>query len=426
MGITLTCGNIIQKLATFVVAFTLAVVHSWSLTFVILATIPVIVFVQGCSQAFAQSPYNEERNASAAIATRIERAVASIVTVKAFSAVSFEVSSVKAVIDAGVLAYRRCCTVWAIAFGTVNFLSYTMFVQGFWYGALLVHRGKLSVGSVAGVFWACLIAGTNLQMIMPMLIPLQKAKTAMVSLEMTIKPPPSDSSLSREELPSYDESVFTAKTASSATQSKPSEFGAVAKSTEPLRPPHCTGTFEIPSGLTFSYAARADARPALNITTPIHVAQELLFFVGGSGSGKSTLAQILLGMYQVQRGHIYMDDIPLERLDKAWIREHVALVSQECLVFDMSIHDNVALGRLALHPAEQSVSREEIERACRVAMVHDFVHDLPDGYDTMLGSGGANLSGGQKQRVALARAVLRDPSVLILGTFRVLILSLCV
>lgn len=119
------------------------------------------------------------------------------------------------------------------------------------------------------------------------------------------------------------------------------------------------------------------------------------------------------------KGEILMDEVKLNELDPEWVREHVALVSQECILFDQSVHDNVAIGRLSLaQPGEDvQVSKEEVERACRVAMVHDFVKDLPNGYDTMLGTGGASLSGGQRQRVALARVVLKKPSVLILGVF---------
>ena len=92
-----------------------------------------------------------------------------------------------------------------------------------------------------------------------------------------------------------------------------------------------------------------------------------------------------------------MDEVPLEKLDRVWVRRHVALVSQECILFDKSVHDNVAIGKLSLaeEGEEITVTREEVKRACRVAMVHNFVKDLPDRYNMMLGTGGASISGRQ-------------------------------
>jgi ATP-binding cassette subfamily B (MDR/TAP) protein 1 len=148
-------------------------------------------------------------------------------------------------------------------------------------------------------------------------------------------------------------------------------------------------------------------------------AHETTFIVGGSGSGKSTIAQLLLRMYVPQDGCVMLDDQDMGYLDEVFMRENLVGVSQGCILFDRSVHDNVAMGRLRRHgdgeEEENEVSREEVVDACRAALMHEFVRDLPEGYDTRLGNGGANLSGGQKQRLAIARAKLRDPSVLILG-----------
>jgi ATP-binding cassette, subfamily B (MDR/TAP), member 1 len=94
-------------------------------------------------------------------------------------------------------------------------------------------------------------------------------------------------------------------------------------------------------------------------------------------------------------------------------------VSQECILFDISVHDNVAMGLAGSGGGRQpkDVTHEEVVEACRAALMHDFVRDLPEGHLTRLGNGGASLSGGQMQRLAIARAKLRDPTVLILGGF---------
>lgn len=149
---------------------------------------------------------------------------------------------------------------------------------------------------------------------------------------------------------------------------------------------------------------------------PIH---EFTFIVGGSGSGKSTLAQLLSRLYQPSSGTIFLSGQDLAFLDEQWVRQHVAVVSQNCILFDMTVHENVAMGLAGAGGIRrpEDVTREEVVSACTAALMHDFVKELPQGYDTRLGTGGANLSGGQKQRLAIARAQIRNPTVLILGKF---------
>lgn len=402
MATSLNTGMFIQYLTTFFVALGLAFAQSWSLTLVILSAIPIMVLVQGFSQSLSVPAYNGERSNTASAATRMDRAVASISTVKAFNARMREIVAVSTLIDAAQIAYERCCVVWGAAGGSTQFILFAMFVEGFWFGAHLVRSGHNTPGQVMAVFWACLIASSNLQMCMPLLVILTKGKSAMVSLQLIIDAP------TREQTggspPPYQEA-----------------FAPAADSQPPLRreelinPSRCFGTFDIRQ-IRFTYASRPSV-PVLNLDSSIHVAgNDLTFIVGGSGSGKSTLAQLLMRMYEPSSGAIYFDEYDMTTLDPAFLREHIALVSQECILFDMSVHDNVAIGMAgSLRKRPEDVTREEVASACRVAMVHDFVKDLPEGYDTMLGNGGSNLSGGQRQRIALARAVLRDPTVLILG-----------
>ena len=182
-----------------------------------------------------------------------------------------------------------------------------------------------------------------------------------------------------------------------------------------IRPKHCKGQFDL-SDVSFAYPSRP-TMPVLQDVSIFLPSQETSFIVGGSGSGKSTLAQLLLRMYNPTTGSIFLDDQELSFLDEDFTREHIAAVSQNCILFDMSVHDNVAMGLAGPGSSRkpQDVTREEVIRVCRAALMHEFVRDLPDGYDTQLGTNGANLSGGQKQRLAIARALLRNPTVLILG-----------
>ena len=151
--------------------------------------------------------------------------------------------------------------------------------------------------------------------------------------------------------------------------------------------------------VTFAYPSRPTT-PILDGATIYFPEGDTTLIVGGSGSGKSTVAQLLTGMYFQQSEQITLDQQDLQVLDERFTRQHIALVSQSCITLNMSVHDNVAMG-LAGSPSgrrPEDVTHEEAIATCRVALMHEFVRDLPNGYDTMLGNGGANLSGGQKRR----------------------------
>ncbi|MCK7594214.1 ABCB family ABC transporter ATP-binding protein/permease [Pseudomarimonas salicorniae] len=128
--------------------------------------------------------------------------------------------------------------------------------------------------------------------------------------------------------------------------------------------------------------------------------------VGHSGSGKSTLSRLLYRFYDVQGGAIRIDGRDLRELTQASLRQAIAIVPQDTVLFNDSILYNIRYGRPA-------ASREEVEAAARAAHIHDFIVALPDGYETAVGERGLKLSGGEKQRVAIARALLKNPAILI-------------
>ncbi|AEH32859.1 lipid A ABC transporter ATP-binding protein/permease MsbA [Vibrio anguillarum] len=158
--------------------------------------------------------------------------------------------------------------------------------------------------------------------------------------------------------------------------------------------------------VTFTYQGKE--KPALS-----HVSFEIpqgktVALVGRSGSGKSTIASLLTRFYDVDSGAIYLDDHDIRDYKLKNLRTHFALVSQNVHLFNDTIANNIA------YAAENEYTREQIEHAARLAHAMEFINNMPDGLDTMIGENGASLSGGQRQRVAIARALLRDAPVLIL------------
>jgi len=156
--------------------------------------------------------------------------------------------------------------------------------------------------------------------------------------------------------------------------------------------------------VNFAYTAE---RPILQDVSFQVLPGQRIGIVGPSGTGKTTILNLILRLYDPQEGVIYLDGTPLRQLQQQAFRRHIALVTQEPFLFNDTVRQNILFGRL-------DASDEEIETAARLANAHEFIMDLPQGYDTLVGERGVKLSGGQKQRICIARAFLANPRVLLL------------
>eukprot|EP00850_Spirogloea_muscicola_P001069 SM000004S14939 [mRNA] locus=s4:296552:303781:- [translate_table: standard] len=376
-------GSCIRLMATFLAGFVVAFVRGWELTLVMLAVLPVLAVCGGFIGSRIAKFATASSDAYAEAGSVVEQAVGGIRTVASFVGESRAVAQYERGLGQAYAVGVKSGLATGLGIGCALFVMFSAYGLAMWYGSLLVTRGATVVdgfivaagayngGQVLSVLFSVIIGGMSLGQASPSLAAFAAGQVAAYKMYAVIdRKPPIDVE---------DESGLT--------------------------PPDMAGAIEL-RNVRFAYPTRKDVAVFSDFSLCIP-AGKTLALVGESGSGKSTVVALLERFYDPQGGQVLIDGVDIRRLQLRWLRRHLALVSQEPVLFGTSIRENIAYGK-------PDATDAEIAEAAKMANVHKFVSSLPQGYDTQVGERGTQLSGGQKQRVAIARAVLQNPRVLLL------------
>mmetsp|Transcript_19990 Transcript_19990/g.46927 ORF Transcript_19990/g.46927 Transcript_19990/m.46927 type:complete len:651 (-) Transcript_19990:208-2160(-) len=359
----------LRSSASLLLSVIVMLVTSWKLTLAMLVTVPVVSILAVFMSQISQRVSKKYQDETAEVGNLASETFGNLRTVRAFS--SGEKLMDKKYCAASDLVYRygrqrsMIYGAWSGVVGMLFFVAFTIVLR---YGATLVHEGEMTSGQlISFVLYTVSLSGS----------------VAMLGSIM----------------PSFASAIGATVKIFEIIDREPAQVEGQ------VDPAECRGKVEF-QGVSFAYVTRPDQQVLKKVSFTAEPNQ-VVALVGQSGSGKSSCVSLLQRLYDCQEGTVKIDDVDVKQLKYSYLRSHIAVVSQEPILFAISARENIAFG-------VEEINENKLMEAAKLANCHGFISDFTEGYNTLVGERGIQLSGGQKQRVAIARAIMANPSILLL------------
>lgn len=371
-AITTTLAEMIRQVIIFIGGITFLILVSGKLTLMLLAVLPILVVIAVTFGKFIRKISRQAQDKLAESNTIVEETLQGISNVKAFVNEAYEVGRYNTSVREVVQIAMRGAKFRGIFASFIVFCLFGTIVSVVWYGSHLVQSGEISIASMFTFILLSTFVGAAMGSFPELYATMQKAFGA-------------------------SERVLEILEEENEPISMNEEKNAISQKIQ--------GNLEF-RNVIFSYPSRKEITVLNGVSFEARKGEKVAI-IGPSGAGKSTIAGLILRFYETQSGSLLFDGIASTEFSLTDIRNQVAIVPQDVLLFGGTIRENIAYGRL-------NASEQDILQAADRANAHEFIKGFPEGYDTVVGERGVKLSGGQRQRIAIARALLKDPALLIL------------